>query len=76
VEIPGFGLTLQPYFVLDPCEYVIFYGINNFNKTLSLCNYECGKSVELHYKNPAKSVGLVHLADVIIISLKINLFSP
>ncbi|VDI43603.1 Hypothetical predicted protein [Mytilus galloprovincialis] len=43
-NIPFFGLTVRPFFVLDPCDYKISYGINTVNVTKSLFNYEWGKT--------------------------------
>ncbi|XP_063399952.1 uncharacterized protein LOC134684586 [Mytilus trossulus] len=49
--IPIFGLTLEPFLIIDPCEYVIFYGINTINKSLSLFDYEWGKKIQLSLAN-------------------------
>ncbi|XP_063420822.1 uncharacterized protein LOC134706043 [Mytilus trossulus] len=43
-NIPFFGLTVRPFFVLDPCDYKISYGINTENVTKSLFDYEWGKT--------------------------------
>ncbi|XP_071123195.1 uncharacterized protein [Mytilus edulis] len=49
--IPVFGLTLEPFLIIDPCEYVIFYGINKINRSLSLFDYEWGKKIQLSLAN-------------------------
>ncbi|XP_071145134.1 uncharacterized protein [Mytilus edulis] len=46
-NIPSFGLTVRPFFVLDPCDYKISYGINTENFTKSLVNYEWGKTEKI-----------------------------
>ncbi|CAG2190929.1 unnamed protein product [Mytilus edulis] len=46
-NIPSFGLTVRPFFELDPCDYKISYGINTENFTKSLLNYEWGKTEKI-----------------------------
>ncbi|CAC5409208.1 unnamed protein product [Mytilus coruscus] len=40
IEIPGIGLTLHPFIIIDPCEYTLNYGVNTINETIQLINYE------------------------------------
>ncbi|CAG2211662.1 unnamed protein product [Mytilus edulis] len=50
-NIPFFGLTVRPFFVLDPCDYKISYGINTENVTKSLFDYEWGKTERISLAN-------------------------
>ncbi|VDI06314.1 Hypothetical predicted protein [Mytilus galloprovincialis] len=47
VEIPYLGLTLHPFFLLDPCQYTLSFGINTINNTFSLFEYEWGKKEKI-----------------------------
>ncbi|XP_052083601.1 uncharacterized protein LOC127720901 [Mytilus californianus] len=48
-NIPFFGLTVRPFFVLDPCDYKISYGINTQNVTKSLFDYEWGMWLQIMF---------------------------
>ncbi|VDH97493.1 Hypothetical predicted protein [Mytilus galloprovincialis] len=74
-DIPFFGLTLEPFIILDPCEDVIYYGINTMNRSLSLFDYEWGKKIQLSFndiiniqfsvrKPPAQNIFIFDMAVV------------
>ncbi|XP_071150838.1 uncharacterized protein [Mytilus edulis] len=48
IEIPGLGLTLHPFIIIDPCEYTLNYGLNTINETIQLINYEWGKTEKIN----------------------------
>ena len=58
VDIPYLGLTLKPFFLLNPCEYTLSYGINTINHTFSLFDYEWGE--------------LKHLTTIILVEILIQ----
>ncbi|VDI41394.1 Hypothetical predicted protein [Mytilus galloprovincialis] len=48
IEIPGLGLTLHPFLIIDPCGYTVNYGVNTINETIRLINYEWGKTEKIN----------------------------
>ncbi|XP_052071172.1 uncharacterized protein LOC127709610 [Mytilus californianus] len=48
IDIPGLGLTLHPFIIIDPCEYTVNYGVNTINETIRLINYEWGKTEKIN----------------------------
>ncbi|XP_076076027.1 uncharacterized protein LOC143046851 [Mytilus galloprovincialis] len=48
IEIPFLDVTLHPFFIIDPCEYTLNYGVNTINETIQLINYEWGKTEKIN----------------------------
>ena len=60
-DIPYLRLTLHTYLTIDPCGYGVKIGINSLQKTISLFNYERGKSCCVKMCGPHKAKKIICL---------------